>query len=104
MKNKLLIILYTAFSIVIFTATSYSATEIIQKALPGEDPNKVESPGTQTICPVMGGKIDKNLFVDIQGKRIYMCCLACEEGIKTEPDRYIRKIAQKKQIPAVLCK
>ncbi|HUT37359.1 MAG TPA: hypothetical protein VNE39_28005, partial [Planctomycetota bacterium] len=33
-----------------------------------------QAPGPQTTCPVMGGKIDRKLFVDYEGKRIYVCC------------------------------
>jgi YHS domain-containing protein len=44
----------------------------------------------QTVCPVMGGKIDKKCFVDVKGKRIYMCCPGCAEKIKADPDKYIK--------------
>ncbi len=31
-------------------------------------------PKPQTTCPVLAGKIDKNVYADYQGKRIYFCC------------------------------
>ena len=34
----------------------------------------------QTACPVMGLKIDKDIYVDYGGKRIYFCCQACVES------------------------
>jgi hypothetical protein len=46
----------------------------------------------QTTCPVMGGKIDKNLYVDVEGKRIYICCKGCEGAIKKDPAKYIKKL------------
>ncbi len=46
----------------------------------------------QTTCPVMGGKIDKNLFVDVKGKRIYICCKACVKPLEKDPDKYIKKL------------
>jgi len=49
----------------------------------------------QTTCPVMGGPIDKNLYVDAKGKRIYLCCAGCEEAVRTEPEKYIKKIEQR---------
>lgn len=49
----------------------------------------------QTKCPVMGGDIDKSLYVDACGKRIYLCCAACEDAVRTEPEKYIRKIQQR---------
>ncbi|MBA4386533.1 MAG: hypothetical protein C0404_01050 [Verrucomicrobia bacterium] len=45
----------------------------------------------QTTCPVMkGGKINKKVFVDVQGKRIYMCCPGCTDAIKKDPAKYIK--------------
>lgn len=46
----------------------------------------------QTVCPVMGGAIDKGLYVDAKGKRIYLCCAACEEAVRVEPEKYLKKI------------
>lgn len=46
----------------------------------------------QTTCPVMGGKIDKDLYVDVEGKRIYACCAGCLDKIREEPDKYIKKL------------
>jgi hypothetical protein len=31
----------------------------------------------QKTCPVMGGGIDKSVFVDHEGTRVYFCCAAC---------------------------
>ncbi len=57
-------------------------------------------PKPQTACPVMGGPIDKALYVDVKGKRIYLCCAACEDAIRAEPDKYIKKIEQRGQTVA----
>lgn len=46
----------------------------------------------QTTCPVMGGAIDKNLYVDYNGKRVYMCCKGCEGALKKDPEKYIKKL------------
>ena len=46
----------------------------------------------QTTCPIMGGKIDKKLFVDVKGKRIYMCCPGCTDAIKKDPDAALNKL------------
>lgn len=46
----------------------------------------------QTTCPVMGGKINKSLYADVQGKRIYVCCRGCIAAIKKEPAKYIKKL------------
>jgi YHS domain-containing protein len=48
----------------------------------------------QTVCPVMGGKIDKNLFVEHEGKKIYVCCAGCIAKVKTDPATYARKVTE----------
>ena len=47
----------------------------------------------QTVCPVMGGKIDKNVHVDYQGQRIYFCCPSCKETFLKEPEKYMNNLS-----------
>ena len=50
-------------------------------------------PGKQTTCPIMNGKaINPDLYVDVNGKRIYVCCPGCIAPIKAEPEKYIRQM------------
>ncbi len=46
----------------------------------------------QEKCPVMGSPINKNIYVDYKGKRIYFCCPACPEEFKKNPDKYMKKL------------
>jgi hypothetical protein len=46
----------------------------------------------QTTCPVLGGKINPNLYADADGYRIYVCCSGCIDAIKADPEKYIRKM------------
>jgi hypothetical protein len=41
----------------------------------------------QTICPVMGGGINKSHYVDKDGKRIYVCCPGCVEKVTQDFDK-----------------
>ena len=50
----------------------------------------------QTNCPVMGGTIDKNVYTDYQGQRIYFCCPACKPKFLDDPEKYMQKIAEDK--------
>ena len=51
------------------------------------------TPGKQTTCPVMKGeKINPDLYVDANGKRIYACCPGCIVQIKADPDKYIAQL------------
>ena len=47
----------------------------------------------QTLCPVMGGKIDSTIYTDIQGQRVYLCCAGCIKPLKKDPDKYFKKAA-----------
>ena len=46
----------------------------------------------QTVCPVMGGQVNTNLYVDADGKRVYFCCKGCTAGFKKDPAKYISKL------------
>ncbi len=49
----------------------------------------------QTMCPVMdGNKIDKNVFVEYKGKKVYFCCADCKAKFEAEPEKYIAKLPQ----------
>lgn len=47
----------------------------------------------QTVCPVMGGKIDSTAYTDIQGQRVYHCCPGCSGALKKDPDKFFKKAA-----------
>lgn len=66
----------------------------------GQDskPGKGNENKKQATCPVMGGKINKNIFVDAKGCRIYVCCKGCLDPIKADPDKYIEKIKAKGEV------
>jgi YHS domain-containing protein len=47
----------------------------------------------QTNCPVMTqNKINKKLYVDAKGKRIYVCCKGCLPMIKRNPEKYLKQL------------
>ncbi len=49
----------------------------------------------QTTCPVMdGNKIDKNVFVEYKGKKVYFCCADCKAKFEADPEKYIAKLPQ----------
>jgi YHS domain-containing protein len=49
----------------------------------------------QTTCPVMDGNpIDKTLFVEYEGKKVYFCCKECEEKFLADPAEYVAKLPQ----------
>ena len=50
--------------------------------------------GEQTICPIMGNPIDKSVFTEYKGKKVYFCCPACIEEFNKDPDKYIAQLPQ----------
>jgi YHS domain-containing protein len=63
-------------------------------ATTAEPAKEVVAAAEQTTCPIMGGAIDKNIFVEYKGKKVYFCCPGCEEQFKKEPEKYIAKLPQ----------
>jgi len=56
------------------------------------DAGQLAAKKTQTTCPVMGGTVNTNIYVDYDGKRIYFCCKACPVEFKKAPAKYIGKL------------
>ncbi len=58
----------------------------------------VAAAGEQTTCPVMVGRaIDKNLFVEYKGKKVYFCCKGCIPEFNKEPEKYVKLLPQFQQ-------
>jgi YHS domain-containing protein len=56
-------------------------------------------PRAQAACPVQGGKINKDLYVDYQGQRVYFCCPECLPIFKKNPERYLQKMRESGVVP-----
>ncbi|MGA1980217.1 MAG: YHS domain-containing protein [Sedimentisphaerales bacterium] len=48
----------------------------------------------QTVCPVTGEKIDKNIFTEYKGKKVYFCMESCKTAFEKDPGKYISKLPQ----------
>ncbi len=68
------------------------APEPEKKTIEKETMKKEIENKPQNICPVMGGKINKNVFSDHEGKRVYFCCAGCISTFKKNPDTHIKKL------------
>ncbi len=58
----------------------------------------------QTRCPVMGRNINKGVFVDVNGYRVYLCCKGCAAAVEKDPDKYLAKIRENGEEPVSLAK
>ncbi len=83
--------------------TATKTAEETKKAAPAvveetkKTAEKVVAAVEQTLCPVLEGKIDKNVFVEYKGKKVYFCCADCKAKFQAEPEKYIAKLPQFKQ-------
>jgi YHS domain-containing protein len=55
---------------------------------------EVVAAAEQTICPIMGGKINKAVFVEYKGKKVYFCCDGCQDKFNEAPEQYVAKLPQ----------
>jgi YHS domain-containing protein len=69
-----------------------------QAATTAEEVNKTAETAAasteQTTCPVSGDKIDKNVFVEYKGKKVYFCCASCKADFNKDPEKYVAKLPQ----------
>jgi YHS domain-containing protein len=71
------------------------------KADPAAYSEKVEAqrkvlatlPRVQTSCPMSGKPINKEAFVEQDGKKVYFCCNDCKAEYQKEPAKYKGKLA-----------
>ena len=49
----------------------------------------------QAMCPIMDGKVNKKIFADYEGKRVYFCCAGCIKTFQKDPAKYIKDMESK---------
>lgn len=60
---------------------------------------EIQAGKSQAACPVQGGKINKALYVDYQGQRVYFCCPECIPIFKKNPEAYLKKMREQGLMP-----
>jgi YHS domain-containing protein len=53
----------------------------------------------QTTCPVLGGKVNKEVYADYKGQRVYFCCQGCDAEFKKDPEKYLQKMKEQGVTP-----
>ena len=48
----------------------------------------------QTDCPIMGMAVDKSVYTEYKGKKVYFCCAGCINTFKEDPKKYLSKLPQ----------
>ena len=59
-----------------------------------ETETELAQPAGQTTCPIMGMAIDKNVYTEYKGKKVYFCCAGCETPFLENPEKYLSKLPQ----------
>ena len=86
MKNKLITAILALVLAVSVAGAGWAAPPpLMDQPLAGK---------SQIACPVQGGKINKELYADYQGQRVYFCCPACIPIFKKNPEAYLRKMRE----------
>jgi YHS domain-containing protein len=80
---------FLALTLAAFATGAVWAADLKPAAPPAEP-----SVRAQTKCPVLGGNIDKQVFADYKGQRIYFCCRGCDAEFKKNPEKYLQKLKE----------
>jgi len=79
-------------TVIVLGVAGGSALALASDAMPPATAATTAAVKHQTICPIEGGEINKKLFADYQGKRVYFCCAGCPPVFKKDPEKYIKKM------------
>ena len=99
MKKSIVMLLLAGFLTVGLIGLT-GCKEESEPVTPPPDSNAPETASAtieQTTCPVMAGAIDKNIFVEYQGQKVYFCCPGCKQKFEEEPQKYLVKLPQFKK-------
>lgn len=106
--KKIYLSVIAAAALFIFLTPDLSAQcgrENPHRGCPAAEKEIKEKP--QSICPVMGGKINREHYVDVKGRRVYACCEGCLEEIRKDPDKYLARIKANGEVagyaPLLIC-
>ncbi len=77
----------------VFTLTGCNGEPAPQVIRTPTDADVVDAIENQRHCPVMTGmEIDRSIYVDHEGKRVYFCCAGCIGAFEEEPEKYMEKL------------
>jgi YHS domain-containing protein len=67
---------------------------LVSSMLPAASQPPAAEKKPQTVCPIMGGKIDKEVYLDYQGQRVYFCCPGCKPKFLEDPEISMKKFEE----------
>ena len=88
-KNLIMLLIVTTLMLTMFSGCKKkSESAVVTEA--GKTAVAIE----QTTCPVMEGAINKELYTEHEGKKVYFCCPGCQEKFEAAPQEYLSKLPQ----------
>jgi len=96
MKKLITLLSLVAIFVVLSAGVSgcKKKTEPVTPSSPNTAQETVSAVTEQTTCPVMGGAINKDIFTEYKGKKVYFCCTDCKAEFEKNPEKYISKLPQ----------
>lgn len=98
-RRKSGVMFLTVTAMMVLAAAAVAAYGRAQQQQPAEAAKAELKP--QSTCPIMGEKINKSVFVDAAGYRIYACCSGCLEKIKADPEKAVATLESRGETPEV---
>ena len=93
-KTKFGVVFMLAGLLLIGVVALTSCKKKSEPAEPAETEKAVSATIQQKICPIMAGAINKDIFTEYKGKKVYFCCPGCREEFEKSPEKYIVKLPQ----------
>ena len=95
--NRLMtaILLVTVLGVGLIILTGCKKKE--QPAAPTAIKQAAAAAAEQTVCPVLSGPVNKSIFTEYQGKKVYFCCAQCLDTFNADPNKYVDKLPQFKK-------
>jgi YHS domain-containing protein len=91
-KNLIMLLLMSTLMLPVFSLIGCKKKS--EPTAPVETKQVVSEAIEQTTCPVMNGKINKELYTEYKNKKVYFCCAGCKEKFEKEPEKYLSKLPQ----------
>ena len=92
-SEKCLVVVMAVALVVVFL--SVSGCKKSESPAPPKATEEVASAAIlQKTCPMMGSPIDKNVFTEYKGKKVYFCCAKCIAKFNANPEKYLDKLPQ----------
>ncbi len=91
-KNLTMLLMICTLMLTMFSLTACKKKS--EPIAPAETKQVVSEAIEQKTCPVMDGAINKELYTEYKGKKVYFCCPGCKDKFEKEPEKYITKLPQ----------